>query len=59
MKVGAGIFWLLVVVLFGAAAYFAVEVHRMKEATAREAAMKEAAAAEDGEGGAGGEGVGP
>lgn len=35
MKLGAGIFWLLVALLFGGAAYFGVHVARMKEAAAR------------------------
>ncbi|MEZ4302475.1 MAG: hypothetical protein R3B70_46535 [Polyangiaceae bacterium] len=31
IKPGAGIFWLLVIYLFGAAIYFAVHVRRMME----------------------------
>lgn len=32
MKLGAWIFWLLVIALFGGAAYFGVHAARMKEA---------------------------
>lgn len=64
MKPGAGIFWLLVVLLFGGAAYFGVHVARMKEAAARghdhvaEGATEAPAAGEPGEGAAEGQGAG-